>query len=269
MRVLLPPDRAGELLSPDPDEAALRLLYADPGGRWLRACMVSSVDGAATGADGRSGSLSTAADRRVFAVLRSMADVVLVGAGTVRKEGYGPEPPAPAVAARRLAEGRPPAPPFAVVTRTGDVPASTGMFEAGVGTLVVTCPAAGPRALARLREVAGSDAVVVTGADEVDLLAALDALAERGLRRVLCEGGPTLLGAVAASGALDELCLTWSPALASGPGVRPLTSPVAITLPARPAHLLVGDDGTLLGRWLVQNPSRPAVPTGGSRPGWS
>lgn len=249
MRLLLPAERAGEAVEPDAGEAALRELYAYPPGRWLRANMVSTLDGAATGPDGLSGSLSTGADKRVFGVLRTLADVVLVGAGTARAEGYGPETPPAVYASRREAEGRRPAAPFALVTRSGDVPAHTGLFGGGLGTMVVTCSAAGEPGLARLRDLAGADHVIVAGAGSVDIATALDALAERGLRHVLCEGGPTLLAGVVAAGALDELCLTWSPVLGGGPG-RVVPPGAAEGVRLRPASLL-HDEQALIGRWTV------------------
>lgn len=249
MRLLLPPARAGETVRPDAGEAVLRELYAYPTGRWLRANMVSTLDGATTGPDGLSGSLSSGPDRRVFAVLRTLADVVLVGAGTARAEGYGPAAPPPVFAARREAEGRRPAAPFALVTRSGDVPADTGLFGGDLGTLVVTCAAAGASSLARLRDLAGADGVVVAGEESVDIPVALDVLAERGLRHVLCEGGPSLLAAVVAAGALDELCLTWAPVL--GGGAAPLVPPGA-GVRLRAAHLL-HDEDALIGRWLVDS----------------
>ena len=95
MRILL-----GGEGSPAPgtvlDEPALERLYAVPAGRsWLRVNFVSSLDGAVTGADGRSGSINTPADHRVFRLLRRLSDVVVVGAGTVRAEGYPARPETP------------------------------------------------------------------------------------------------------------------------------------------------------------------------------
>ena len=86
--VLHPRDFTGPLL-PDDAEAALTHLYRYPGRPWLRANMISSLDGAATGPDGLTGSINGPADLRVFTTLRALADVVVVGAGTVRAEGYG------------------------------------------------------------------------------------------------------------------------------------------------------------------------------------
>ena len=254
MRVLLPDDRCGEMVAPDPSESLLRELYAHPSGRWLRANMVSTLDGAATGPDGLSGSISSDADKRVFGVLRTLADVVLVGAGTVRAERYAPEEPPAELAALRTTEGRRPAPPFAVVTRSCDVPAA--LFEPGLGTLVVTCTAAGPSALARLRDLAGDDGVVVAGDEAVDIPRALDALAERGLRHVLCEGGPTLLSEITSAGALDELCLTTSPVIATGVARRiDVASVPGPGLRVAPALLLGGHDGSLIGRWVISRPA--------------
>ena len=250
LRVLWPADRAGQVVEPDDAEPVLADLYAYPGGssRWVRANMVSTLDGAASGGDGRSGSINTPADFRVFVLLRALADVVLAGAGTVRAEGYGLPRARPALAARRRSAGQDDAPLLAVVTRSGRVPTDQGLFGAERPTLVVTCRAAGDETLARLRDLAGDRHVIVAGDEDVDVSAALDALGERGFRRVLCEGGPSLLGAVAAAGCLDELCLTWSPTLVGGDGPRVVHGP-PLTAPMTLAHLLHADD-TLLGRWL-------------------
>jgi riboflavin-specific deaminase-like protein len=223
--------------------------YPDPldARGWVRANMVATLDGAASGADGRSGSISAPADTAVFQVLRSLADVILVGAGTVRAEGYGPAKPRAAFADRRAAAGQQPAPALAVVTRSGFVPGDTGLFSGDVPTYVVTTAGAD---LDRLRRVAGDGHVIVAGEDEVDVADAVRALASRGLRRVLLEGGPTLLGSALAAGRVDELCLTWSPILVGGEGPR-IAVGEPTRLNARPAHLIAADD-LLLGRWLVQ-----------------
>jgi riboflavin biosynthesis pyrimidine reductase len=236
---------------------ALADLYAYPEGlgsrAWVRATMVSTLDGAASGGDGRSGSISAPTDVAVFGVLRALADVVLVGAGTVRAEGYGPVQPPKDFADRRAAGGQAVAAHLAVVTRSGFVPGDTGLFKGDVPTYVVTTAGAD---LDRLRSLAGAEHVIVAGDAEVDVADAVHALAARGLRRVLLEGGPTLLGAGLAAGRVDELCLTWSPLLAGGDGPRIAVGP-PVRLAARPAHLLAAD-GLLLGRWLVQRPQEPA-----------
>jgi riboflavin biosynthesis pyrimidine reductase len=214
---------------------------------WVRASMVSTLDGAASGHDGRSGSISAPPDVAVFGVLEALADVLLVGAGTVRAEGYTARKPRPEFADRRAAAGQAPAPALAVVTRSGFLPADTGLFSGEVPTYVVTTADAD---LDRLRGLAGAEHVIVAGDEEVDVVDAVGALASRGLRRVLLEGGPKLLGAALAAGRVDELCLTWSPFLVAGDAPRIALGPDA-ALTARPAHLIAADD-LLLGRWLVQ-----------------
>ena len=245
LAVLWPAGRAGDVL-PGEDagrgEPALRALYAPPAGadRWVRGNMVSTLDGAAWGPDGSTRSISSPADLRVLVLLRALADVVLVGAGTVRSERYGLPGAGTALA---------------VVTRTGDLPAGQGLLagerDDGRTALVITCAAAGDHVLDRLREAVGEDAVLVAGQDAVDLPRALDLLAERGLRSVLCEGGPALLADVLAADLLDELCLTWSPQLGGGAAGRLLPPGPALGRAARLAHLLHGG-GTLAGRWLLR-----------------
>ena len=236
MRALLDHD------GPDPatpDGLHARYWPARP--RWVRANFVTSVDGAVT-VDGRSGGLGGDADHRVFEVLRDHADVVLVGAGTVREEGYGPLDPSPRRRSRRVADGRAEVPRLAVVGRPsslhGDEPWITG---ATAPPLLVTTTG-------EAREVPGCE-TVAAGVDAVDLAAVLEQLARRGLRSVLCEGGPSLLASVAGAGLLDELCLTYSPALA-GPGAGRIVHGDAwgTTRPLRLAGLLE-DGGLLLARY--------------------
>lgn len=201
--------------------------------------MVASADGAATFA-GRSGGLSSATDKRIFALLRGLADVILAGAGTVRVEGYGPAEPRPEWQEMRAAAGQPPAPPIAVVSRRLDLDLAGPLFAPGAGTIVITTAAAPPR---RRRAAAENADVIVAGSERVDIGAAIDALAGRGLGRILCEGGPQLLAQIVAAGLLDELCLTVSPLLTAGDAPRILNGgalPAATGL--RLAHLLEDDD---------------------------
>ena len=249
--VLWPPARAGQVIQPDGAERLLADLYAYPDGErtFVRANMVTTVDGAAYGPDGRTGSVNTAADLRVFVLLRSLADVVLAGAGTVRTERYDLPRVRSSLAARRAAEGRRGPPALAMVTRSGRVPEDQGLFEGDRRALVITCEAAGAEALTRTRSLAGSQHVLVAGETDVDLSAALAWLRQRGLARVLCEGGPQLLTALTDARLLDELCLTWSPLLVGGDAARVLGG-VPLDVPLRLEHLLHGD-GSLLGRWTV------------------
>jgi len=252
--VLVPARLAGAVLPAADDESALLGLFDDPPlnpatGAHVRAVMLSSLDGAATGADHRSGSVGDAADRRLFGALRALADVVLVGAGTVRDEGYEDVQVPPRLAAARAARGRRERVELAVVTGTGLVPEPV----LAAGALVVTCP--GAAGLAALLERVGADRVLVVRGPrpgQVDPAAAVAALAARGLRRVHAEGGPRLLAGLAGAGALDELCLTITPSLVGGPAPRVLNAPAWLDPP--PAlelvHLLRAGD-TLLGRWRV------------------
>jgi riboflavin biosynthesis pyrimidine reductase len=230
----------------DLDHDALVAAYRYPAGRpWLRANMVASLDGSAV-KDGRSAGLGGSADKAVFDVLRGLADVVLVGAGTARAEGYRAMRPKPPYAELRAAEGRRPAPVLALVSRSLGLDPGSEMFGGAERTVVVTHAGADPAARRRLAAVAD---VVIAGEQTVDLGAALDELTARGLGRVLCEGGPSLLADVASAGRLDELCLTLSPQLVGGDGPR-IVNGADLDLRRDLAHLLE-DDGVLLGRWTA------------------
>jgi riboflavin biosynthesis pyrimidine reductase len=224
--------------------------YAYPRDRWLRVNFVSSADGAAY-IDGRSGGLSSPDDMRVFGVLRVLADVILVGAGTARAEEYKPARPRPSLASLR--EGRPETAPVALVTRTLGLNLASPLFAEAppsARTIVITCAAAD----AALRaETAKAADVIVAGDETVDLAAAVGELGERGLGRVLCEGGPHLFADLAAAGLVDELCLSLSPTLA-GPGASRIVA--GQRQPARPLalrHVLAGDGGFLFTRYAADN----------------
>lgn len=209
--------------------------YAYPTGQpWLRANMVASADGAAWRA-GRTGPLGGEADRRLLSMLRALADVVIVGAGTVRVEGYGPVRRSPSWG--NLRDGRSPTPPLAVVSRSLDLDFDGPLFTEA-RTIVITCSAAPENRMAACRKVAD---VIVAGDDAVDVGPALDALVERGFARLLTEGGPTLLSELAAAGRLDELCLTISPQLVGGDAARIIDGPGLATY-LRLGHALVDED---------------------------
>jgi riboflavin biosynthesis pyrimidine reductase len=219
-----------------------------PDGLWLRANMVSTLDGAAQH-DGRSKALSSAADMRVFGLLRGIADAVMVGAETVRQEGYRPARVRDALAERRTAAGQAPAPVIAVVTASLRLDFSLPLFASpAVRTLVLTGAAAPPERI-RDAEKAGAEVVVAGDGPGVDPARAVRALAERGHRRLLTEGGPRLLGQFVAAGVLDELCLTVSPTLTSGPAQRIAGGP-ALAVPERFALAsLLEEDGFLFTRY--------------------
>lgn len=214
----------------------------------MRSNFVTTLDGAGVGADGRSGSINTPADNRVFALQRDLCDAVLVGSGTVRAEGYQRITPT-----RR----RPSPPALVVVSGSARVPEGLRAPLEGRGAgLLVTCAGAGSVALGKARRTLGEDAVVVAGEDHVDLPGALDALAARGLRHLLCEGGPTLLSAALAAGVVDELALSVVPRLVGGDGTR-ITSGASVGGPGGidlVPRLLVEESGTLMGLWRVHRP---------------
>ncbi|MBO3679860.1 pyrimidine reductase family protein [Streptomyces sp. NEAU-YJ-81] len=207
------------------DELADAYAYPEPphgpSGAFLRANMVSSLDGAAHH-DGRSKPLSSDADMRIFGVLRGLADAVVVGAETVRLEGYRPARARKAFAERRAALGQAPAPAIAVVSASLDLDFSMPLFtEPLVPTIVITGAAAAAERIERAR-AAGAE-VVFAGAGpsgRVDAAAVVTALAELGHTRLLTEGGPTLLAQFAAAGVLDELCLAVAPLVTAGDAKR-------------------------------------------------
>lgn len=228
MRLLI--DRiTGHEVGGELDDDQLRAAYAVPRLPWMRVNMVQTVDGAATGPNGRTGSINNAADKRVFHLLRSTADALVVGAGTARAEGYG------------VADV-----PTVLVSRRGEVPERLRSAPTGMVLLVTSATAP---ALAETREVLGDPQVIVLGEDSVELGSLRDVLQERGFSSLLCEGGPQLLADVLAAGLVDELCVTVVPGLVGGDHPRITTGPDV----ERPLELgvLLEEDGTLLGRWLT------------------
>lgn len=233
-----------QLLPTYEEEIDLLEAYRYPAGRtWVRANMVSSLDGSAV-QDGRSGGLSGAADKLVFSTLRGLTDVVLVGAGTARTEGYRAPRAKPEHVGHRVELGQRPSPVLALVSRSLDVDPASDLFTGDERTIVVTHAESAENLQRALGEVAD---VVVAGTDEVDLVMALGQLAERGLTRVLCEGGPTLLGNVLHAGLLDELCLSLSPKVVSGDGTRIVSGP-DVDARFAPGHVLE-EDGALFLRY--------------------
>lgn len=212
--------------TPDADLATLYAPLADP---WLRVNMVATVDGSATGESGRSGSINNEADHVVFEHLRATSDVIVVGAGTARAEGYG-------VAAV----------PLVVVSRRGDVPEQLRSAPAG-SVLLATCAHA--ERLEEARATLGREHVLVLGFHRIDLEALRGALVERGWTRLLAEGGPHLLRDLLAAGVVDELCTTTVPRLIAGTHPR-ITDGPPVDVPLR-LHTLLEQDGTLLARWLT------------------
>jgi riboflavin biosynthesis pyrimidine reductase len=216
--------RTGEVT---PDDLAA--LYAPPRLPWLRVNMVSTLDGAANGESGKSGSINNEADKVVFHALRAQCDAVLVGAGTARTEGYGEADV-----------------PLVLVSHQGQVPEKLSAATPGK-VLLATC--ADSPGLDAARELLGEENVIVAGSSQVDLPGVKAALVARGSENLLCEGGPSLLRELLASGAADELTLTVVPQVIAGVHPR-IVMGESVTNDLDLA-LLLEKDGTLLGRWLV------------------
>lgn len=213
------------------EELAGAYAYPEGDGPWLRANMVSTLDGAAQH-DGRSQGISCAADMRIFGTLRGLADAVVVGAETVRLEGYRPARAREAFAARRAAAGQGPAPAVAVVSAGLDLDFSLPLFVSPlVPTLVITGTAA-PGDRVRAAREAGVEVLFAGDGAAVEPARAVAELAARGHTRLLTEGGPRLLGQFVAAGVLDELCLTLSPLLTAGAAQRIAGGP-AVVVPER------------------------------------
>jgi riboflavin-specific deaminase-like protein len=245
-------------LRPEPvglDEDALVGAYATDRARpWLRLNFVASLDGAVTTGDGYSAGLSGKADKRVFGILRMICDALMVGAGTLRHEKYD----ALRLSARqrewRRAHGLAEYPTLVVVSRSLDLdPTSSAFAEAPVRPVVLTTEVAPIDRREAFTDVAH---VLVYGAIDVDLAAALDVLRSMGLGQVLCEGGPHVLAALTAADLVDELCLTIAPLLV-GPGPGRITAgpppvPQSATTPRglRLHHALTADDGALILRYV-------------------
>jgi len=215
------------LLGEDTD---LPELYAAPDQPWLRVNMVATVDGAATGEDGTSRSINNGVDKMVFDLLRELADALVVGAGTIRIEGY--------------AVGRK---PLVVVSRTGSVPPT--QREAGAGKVLMATVSTAPY-VDEAREILGRDNVLVLGSHRVDLARLKDELVLRGYRHLLSEGGPHLLRDLLDQGVADELDATVVPRVIGG-SHRRITDGPPVEIPLR-LTTLVEEEGTLLARWFVE-----------------
>ncbi len=228
--------------------ADLAAAYPWPAGRsWVRAMMVITLDGASTGADDLSGSISSAGDQEVFAETRRLADVVLVGAGTIRAERYQPLVAKPETLAERSSLGLAAAPLLVIVTASLQLPWSDSVFaESTLRPLVVTVENCDGAALAEAHKHA--DVVILPGT-RVDPLALLDHLRGLGLLRIVCEGGPHLLSDLAHAKVIDEADISIAPLIVGG-GQKvtgtPLFEPDRFAL----VHAIV-DDGYLFNRYVT------------------
>lgn len=198
--------------------------------------MVASLDGA-TAVDGVTETLSSPTDRAIFLHLRSLADGIVV-ASTVRAESYGPARLPPDVQAHRRQRGQHNQPPIIVITRSVDLDWTSPLFTDPDTRPIVVIPADTDPNKRRHAEHAAQ--VIAVGHGTVDLPAALHQLRATGIHLLLCEGGPHLNAELVAADTIDELCLTLTPTLISGPAPRGLLAPQQPGPPAplRMAHIL-------------------------------
>ena len=189
---------------------------------WVAVCMIASIDGS-TVLRGASAGLSSDADREVLLTLRKLADIIIVGAGTVRAEGYRK----PSKADQRIG----------VVSRLGRVDLDSELFTSGAGFLIL--PLDAPSTTAQS---------VRAGVGEIDLGAALRAL-PGDPDFVHAEGGPLLNGALAEADLIDEMNITTSPQIVGGTGARLIDTAGALHFAFRLAHLLT-DDGFVFSRYV-------------------
>lgn len=197
----------------------LRERYRRDDDAYVRLNMITSLTGSASGSDGTSETLTSRVDRRILGVVRAEADVVVVGAQSVRAEGY---------VVPRSAR-------LAIVTMSGELAGhrlSPGPAAAEDQVLIVCPESVAPRLVERTAEH-GVVVVPVPAAERLDPRDILAALAERGLRRVVCEGGPSLAAQFTAAGVIDEFCVSVAPVVE--PAERPF---LAVT--ARPDTLVAG-----------------------------
>jgi riboflavin biosynthesis pyrimidine reductase len=217
---------------------------------WVRGNMIASLDGGAAD-DGKSGGLGGAGDRAIFVQMREAADVILVGATTVRVENYAGAQLSIAARQARQRRGQAEVPPIAIITRSGAIDPTALVFtRTEIRPLILTCTASLDDTQHRLGSVA--EVIDASGPDpgSVDLDRALALLAGRKLFRVLTEGGPSLLGLLIQSGLLDELCLTSAPILVGGDARRIVTGPGHVHTRMRRIHVLTDADGYLYTRYV-------------------
>lgn len=225
--------------------AELAAAYPWPPEPWVRVAMLRTLDGGVAGADGRSRSISSDVDRAVLAEIRRLSDAIVSGAGTIRTEPYGPMLARPDAAAERRDLGLAPAPVIVVVSGSLDLPWDAPMFTASSHRpIVVTTSVSAAEDRRRAAQVCD---LVVVDDDRVRPTTLVAALKDRGLRRLVVEGGPGLVASLTAADVVDEVDLTLSPMLgASSPSAH-----AASTLLARfELRHCLADAGFLFTRYV-------------------
>lgn len=210
----------------DPQDDAgrswLEGVYAPPVGAFVRLNMITSPTGAAAGSDGTSDTLTSPTDRAILGVIRRLSDAVVVGAATVRAEGYV------VPRATRLA----------IVTTSGALDGHR--LDAAPGRVLLVCPADRADEVRARAQLPAAEIVPVAGGDDLEPAAIVAALRAHGCGRLVCEGGPRLAARFAAADAIDEYCITVAPALE--PARTPFL-PVRERIETALAGMLVDDAG--------------------------
>jgi riboflavin biosynthesis pyrimidine reductase len=235
------------------DDARMTDFYAYPNGLqacWVRGNMIASLDGGATD-DGTAGGLAGPGDRALFTLMRQQADVILVGAGTVRIENYSGAQFSPAQRQARQRRGQAEVPPIAVVTNSGRLDYDAKLFtRTEVPPLILTSSAAAGDTRSRLGSLAEVIDASGTHTSAVDCATVMKILADRKLLRVLTEGGPSLLGSLIEDGLLDELCVTIAPLLVGGSALPVARGLGSVHSVMRRSHLLGDEAGYLYTRYV-------------------
>ncbi|GAA5114058.1 pyrimidine reductase family protein [Haloechinothrix salitolerans] len=247
----LTPEPASDGPAPAPiSDADLERIYAYPDDLdrpWVQVNFVSSADGAAA-LGGLSEGLSHPADKRIFALGRDLADVVLVGAGTATAEQYTGVKRGERRRERRQRFGLAAIPPIAVVSARCSLPVDCPLLTDTLVPPIVFTTDAAPHERRTALADAGAE-VVVAGDGQVHLPSVLHELGARGLRRVNCEGGPRLLASMVAGDLVDQLCLTLAPVLA-GAGAERIVAGAVTDVPRElTLASVLHEDGFLMLRY--------------------
>ena len=238
------------LLTADELVEALDLAGAAPAQRpYLVLNMVATVDGRATVA-GRTAPISSVADRQLFHALRTRADAIMIGAGTLRVERYGRMVRDPHRREQRRAIGLQGDPLAVVVSASLDLPSDLPLLQDPDSRVVVITASD-----AALEGCAAQ--VEYVRCNPVDLPGALARLrSEHGVRSILCEGGPRLNASLLAAGLIDELFLTTFGVLAGGEGALTIVGDTPVSDDPAPAKLellwLLEHDGELFARYAIR-----------------
>ena len=262
MQLIFSPDGGAPRTLGETDLVELYRHPAREGRGWVRSNFVMSLDGSVQGPDGRSGSINTESDHHVYALQRALADAILVGANTVRLEGYRAVDLEPWQLEIREQEGLAPYPMLVIISATADLDPviATSAGSVGGAVMIITTPGKPADDLEPLR-AAGITVLEAEGA-ALDMAQIVDQLAGAGFQRLLCEGGPRLHNELHAAGVMDEVCLTLVPVVVGGQGLRS-TSGAALPVPSsfRLHHALYADDGALFTGYRIARTASTESPT--------